>query len=410
MQSLVFTEASDVWSFGIVCVEIFQDGVAPYANIPNEQVIVNVQMGKRVLQEDVRCNDDIYALLEECWGSDTQQRPTFSQLVNKLKDLQEEAMLASGASRSGGQRATTLTRKPTINNTRRQEKRDSELSMPQLSFGDDFIGFPQDGANSNSQSTNDEAGVNMLKTMNAAPAYHNDSLTTAAQGGYQYSNSSTRSFDMGNGIDAQSVGPSGYMQPGNGIGAHAVGSSGYMQPRTAASASSNYNTLGSKGRVRSDSAASAQSSYSTLGGRGARRDSGESTQSAYSTLAARETSNYNTLERGGGGGGGVSQAGAATQRQSYENVPVAAYELASLGKGRAPPLPHTTTNASNTSNSDSLPVSVLGRPRVGSESRPQNGAQATNEDADPIGLQIGNDDEGAGDGYLSVGGAETLEC
>jgi hypothetical protein len=48
MESLEFTEASDIWSFGILLVQILQDGGRPYPHIlSNTQVYTMVIAGSR---------------------------------------------------------------------------------------------------------------------------------------------------------------------------------------------------------------------------------------------------------------------------------------------------------------------------------------------------------------------------
>ena len=42
IQDLKFSWASDVWSFGIVCIEILIDGVLPYLGLSNPVVIEKV--------------------------------------------------------------------------------------------------------------------------------------------------------------------------------------------------------------------------------------------------------------------------------------------------------------------------------------------------------------------------------
>ena len=87
MQSQKYTQASDVWSFGIVCVEIFQDGATPYGDLTLEGVIYFVGKGDRIQREDIGCSERVYQLLLLCWNAVPEDRPTFDQLLVKLGDL-----------------------------------------------------------------------------------------------------------------------------------------------------------------------------------------------------------------------------------------------------------------------------------------------------------------------------------
>ena len=42
METSIFTAASDVWSFGIVLVELWQDGSQPYGEVSTQFVMRNV--------------------------------------------------------------------------------------------------------------------------------------------------------------------------------------------------------------------------------------------------------------------------------------------------------------------------------------------------------------------------------
>ena len=80
LTTMKFTTASDVWSFGIVLVEVFQIGVIPYKNLNNEQVIRAVVGGDRV-RRPAGCRPNIWAMMTRCWASDVTQRPTFADLA-----------------------------------------------------------------------------------------------------------------------------------------------------------------------------------------------------------------------------------------------------------------------------------------------------------------------------------------
>ena len=96
MQTMRFSEATDVWSFAITLVEVFTDGGKPYAGMANAAVISKVQGGYRAEQPTL-CTDEVYAIMLECWAAKAADRPTFAMLVAKL-----EGVTSSGASTSPG--------------------------------------------------------------------------------------------------------------------------------------------------------------------------------------------------------------------------------------------------------------------------------------------------------------------
>ena len=44
----IFTHASDVWSFGVVCWEVMTYGDRPFWDMPNDEVIKSISMGLRL--------------------------------------------------------------------------------------------------------------------------------------------------------------------------------------------------------------------------------------------------------------------------------------------------------------------------------------------------------------------------
>ena len=89
MQTMRFATTSDVWSFGIVIVEIFTNGGKPYAGMDNAAVIRDVQAGHRNAQP-TSCPDALYAVLLRCWDATPSARPTFSELVDEVEAIFEE--------------------------------------------------------------------------------------------------------------------------------------------------------------------------------------------------------------------------------------------------------------------------------------------------------------------------------
>nr|CAB38028.1 scavenger receptor tyrosine kinase [Geodia cydonium] len=79
----IFTVKSDVWSFGVVCWEVFSL-VAPYPGIGNHEMSDYIGGGRR-LKIPRLCPREIYELMEQCWNEESNKRPNFSELVSQLE-------------------------------------------------------------------------------------------------------------------------------------------------------------------------------------------------------------------------------------------------------------------------------------------------------------------------------------
>lgn len=86
MQTMRFSEASDVWSFGVVCLEVYADGAKPYAGMDNAAVINKVQAGYRAPMPPA-CNSEFYAVMQACWMERPQARPSFSSIADILANM-----------------------------------------------------------------------------------------------------------------------------------------------------------------------------------------------------------------------------------------------------------------------------------------------------------------------------------
>ncbi|XP_022796259.1 ephrin type-A receptor 8-like isoform X1 [Stylophora pistillata] len=86
LQHRTFSSASDVWSFGILMWEIMSYCDRPYWNWDNFDVIKRVETGYR-LPAPQRCPKIVHNLMIECWHKDKTQRPSFSDIVNRLVEL-----------------------------------------------------------------------------------------------------------------------------------------------------------------------------------------------------------------------------------------------------------------------------------------------------------------------------------
>lgn len=87
----VFSEKSDVWSYGVTCWEIFSGGQIPYTGSKPSSILNLIQDGERLkIPKNSVCSSDEYSVMLQCWAMEPDNRPTFSVLVKKLSQSLEE--------------------------------------------------------------------------------------------------------------------------------------------------------------------------------------------------------------------------------------------------------------------------------------------------------------------------------
>uniref|UniRef100_A0A3B4EMN9 non-specific protein-tyrosine kinase n=1 Tax=Pygocentrus nattereri TaxID=42514 RepID=A0A3B4EMN9_PYGNA len=82
-----FTTASDVWMFAVCIWEIMSRGQQPFFWLENRDVINQLEQGIRLPKPDL-CPPALYSLMTRCWSYDPSERPTFTELVCKITDVQ----------------------------------------------------------------------------------------------------------------------------------------------------------------------------------------------------------------------------------------------------------------------------------------------------------------------------------
>lgn len=82
----VFTTKSDVWSFGVLCWEVFSLGVVPYPNRRNEEVMLMLTEGAR-LEYPYGVPTKMYQLMRDCWKTSADNRPMFAEIVETLDEI-----------------------------------------------------------------------------------------------------------------------------------------------------------------------------------------------------------------------------------------------------------------------------------------------------------------------------------
>ena len=82
-----FSSASDVWSFGITCIEILQDGLNPYPEIRSNPTLMTMVAAGEVHPQPPGCSGEVYAVLLQCWQLSPSFRTTFADLARKFAQL-----------------------------------------------------------------------------------------------------------------------------------------------------------------------------------------------------------------------------------------------------------------------------------------------------------------------------------
>ena len=74
-----YTSSNDVWAYGVLCWEVFTFGDQPYANLNNQEVMVNICGGER-LERPKLCPLELWDVIKKCWEDAPDDRITFSAI------------------------------------------------------------------------------------------------------------------------------------------------------------------------------------------------------------------------------------------------------------------------------------------------------------------------------------------
>jgi len=113
-DSSPFTSKADVWSYSVLLWELFSYGEHPYGSMKTWDIISYIRDGRR-LQKLETIPEDIWKLMDRCWESDPEKRPTFAEIVGCLKVLTGEA--DENDSNDNGYQTISQLRETTYNKT-----------------------------------------------------------------------------------------------------------------------------------------------------------------------------------------------------------------------------------------------------------------------------------------------------
>jgi serine/threonine protein kinase len=92
MNNKVFTEKCDVYSFGIIMYEVFFE-VVPYLEREQDSIIIlvfEVIKGARPTYPERKYSNDermYLQLMERCWSAVPEDRPMFTEILNKFEQI-----------------------------------------------------------------------------------------------------------------------------------------------------------------------------------------------------------------------------------------------------------------------------------------------------------------------------------
>ena len=87
IRDLTNSTKSDVWSFGVLCWEIFSLGQTPYAALTTRETLLFILAGKRLIRPAPLCPIELYSLMLECWDLQAVSRPTFVDIFARITAL-----------------------------------------------------------------------------------------------------------------------------------------------------------------------------------------------------------------------------------------------------------------------------------------------------------------------------------
>lgn len=91
IRDRLYSNKSDMWSFGILLWEMFSYGRVPYPKIPVNEVLAYIEQGYQMDKPD-GCPDEIYGVMKDAWEYDRTLRPTFSNTLIKLNKIKSKIL------------------------------------------------------------------------------------------------------------------------------------------------------------------------------------------------------------------------------------------------------------------------------------------------------------------------------
>uniref|UniRef100_A0AC34QV26 Non-specific protein-tyrosine kinase n=1 Tax=Panagrolaimus sp. JU765 TaxID=591449 RepID=A0AC34QV26_9BILA len=133
IKTAMFGKPADVWSFGILCWEIYMDAAVPYKEYSMAEVQTRIQDDNFRLKMPMTCQTEIRKLVSRCWIGHPNNRPSMADCVKVLKPLFDEKvkyMSDDAVKQARKKNKDKKHKKKKVTKTREEKKKKDENSAP----------------------------------------------------------------------------------------------------------------------------------------------------------------------------------------------------------------------------------------------------------------------------------------
>lgn len=82
-----FSLHSDIWSFGVLCWEVFAFARLPYEGWSDQEVLERVPEGELLPIPTEGCSSYMYSVMVQCWQGELEARPRFAKLCMTIMNM-----------------------------------------------------------------------------------------------------------------------------------------------------------------------------------------------------------------------------------------------------------------------------------------------------------------------------------
>ncbi|CAI2346381.1 unnamed protein product [Caenorhabditis sp. 36 PRJEB53466] len=86
IKTFIYTQKTDVWSYGIMAWEIYNNGGEPYPGLTLPEVTTQIQSGYRMTLPP-HATPDVQTLVTKCWAENANDRPTMPDIATALQRI-----------------------------------------------------------------------------------------------------------------------------------------------------------------------------------------------------------------------------------------------------------------------------------------------------------------------------------